>query len=473
VGLWRLAGRGSQIDAVAVLPFTNVTADPNSEYLSNGITETLISSLSQLPDLAVRSRSSVFRYKGRDIDPQDAANQLKVQALVTGRVTLRGDSLLVGVELTDARNNRNLWSEQYNQKLSDLLTLQQQIAAEITSHLRARVGGGEEKKRSPDEGTADPEAYQLYLKGRYHWEKRTPDDLAKSKAYFNEAIRRDPNYAQAYVGMASYYNVVSDYAPISLAATSPQARAAALKALSMDDSIAEAHAVLASTYENSWQWAAAEREFLRALKLNPNDGTTHEWYGYMLSRLGRHDEALDQYKRALESDPLNLNFNDNVANGYAAARSYQMAIDQYKKTIDLDPTFASAHDNLSHVYRDMGKYDLWFEEEKKSASFANDKELLAIMEEAAKVYAKSGYRTSVARMVELQKQLAERRYVDPAEVAFNYAELGDRQQTFTWLEKAFAEKSVLLQVIKIAKPMDRFRSDPEYKDLLKRMELPE
>lgn len=241
----------------------------------------------------------------------------------------------------------------------------------------------------------------------------------------------------------------------------------------MDDSIAEAHAVLASTYENSWQWAAAEREFLRALELNPNDGTTHEWYGYMLSRLGRHDEALDQYKGALESDPLNLNFNDNVANGYAAARSYQMAIDQYKKTIDLDPTFASAHDNLSHVYRDIGKYDLWFEEEKKSASFANDKELLAIMEEAAKVYTKSGYRASVARMVELQKQLAERRYVDPAEIAFNYAELGDRQQTFTWLEKAFAEKSVLLQVIKIAKPMERFRSDPEYKDLLKRMELPE
>src|SRR5438128_5736520 len=241
---WYLAPRaGQKIDSLAVLPFANATADPNTEYLSDGITENLISSLSQLPDLAVRSRSSVFRYKGKDIDPQAAASDLKVQAVVTGRVTLRGDSLLVGVELTDARNNRNLWSEQYDQKLSDLLGVQRQIAGKISTRLRERLAG--EQRQLARGGTSDPEAYQLYLKGRYYWEKRTQESLEKSRDYFNQAIEKDPNYALAHVGLADYYYVLSDYAPVSPVEDAPKERAAAQKALAIDDTLAEAHAVLA------------------------------------------------------------------------------------------------------------------------------------------------------------------------------------------------------------------------------------
>ncbi len=244
---WYLAPRaGQKIDSLAVLPFANATADPNTEYLSDGITENLISSLSQLPDLAVRSRSSVFRYKGKDVDPQAAASDLKVQAVVTGRVTLRGDSLLVGVELTDARNNRNLWSEQYDQKLSDLLGVQRQIAGEISTRLRERLAG--EQRQLARGGTSDPEAYQLYLKGRYYWEKRTQESLEKSRQYFEQAIAKDPNYAMAYVGLADYYIVLPDYAPVPNGEAPPKARAAAQKALAIDDSLAEAHTAVAASF---------------------------------------------------------------------------------------------------------------------------------------------------------------------------------------------------------------------------------
>src|SRR5437870_12195241 len=256
---WYLAPRaGQKIDSLAVLPFANATADPNTEYLSDGITENLISSLSQLPDL-VRSRSSVFRYKGKDVDPQAAASDLKVQAVVTGRVTLRGDSLLVGVELTDARNNRNLWSEQYDQKLSDLLGVQRQIAGEISTRLRERLAG--EQRQLARGGTSDPEAYQLYLKGRYYWEKRTQESLEKSRQYFEQAIAKDPNYAMAYVGLADYYIVLPDYAPVPNGEAPPKARAAAQKALAIDDSLAEAHTAVAASLQSAFHWHEALRKY--------------------------------------------------------------------------------------------------------------------------------------------------------------------------------------------------------------------
>jgi eukaryotic-like serine/threonine-protein kinase len=210
---WFVPHAGSSIDSLAVLPFTNVTADPNTEYLSDGLTESLISSLSQLPNLSVRPRSAVFRYKSEDVDPQKAANELNVGAIVTGRVTQHNDALLVSVELTDVRTNRNLWSEQYNRKLSDTLAVQREVAAEISSHLRERLSG-EEKAKLTQEGTLDPEAYQLFLKGQFYFAKRTPDGLAKARDYFTQAAVRDPQYAQAYVGAANYWAVVSEYAPI-------------------------------------------------------------------------------------------------------------------------------------------------------------------------------------------------------------------------------------------------------------------
>jgi eukaryotic-like serine/threonine-protein kinase len=470
--LWRGRSGGQEISSVAVMPFVNASNDPNTEYLSDGLTESLINSLSQIPNLAVMSRSSVFHYKGRDVDPQVAARDLKVEGVITGRIVQRGDQLIISAELIDARTNRNLWGEQYDRKLSDVLAVQQDITGAISARLRERLSG-ETKKQVAKGGTSDPDAYQLYLKGRFYWEKRTQDSLEKAKDYFNQAIEKDPNYARAYVGLADYYYVLSDYAPVSAVDIAPKARAAAQRALAIDHTLAEAHAILAGANVSLWEWDAADREFRHALELDPNNGSAHQWYGLFLSSLGRHEQAHAQFRRALELDPLNLTFNNNLAMSYSTARQYDQALDQFRKTIDMDPNYASAHDNLAQTYFDMAKYDLWLAEWKKAATLNNDHQQLAIAEDAARVYAKSGSRASISRVIELFKQLAQRRYVDPGFIAYDYAALGDKDQVFYWLEKGYSVKAESLQFIKVVRPMDPFRSDPRYLDLLKRMGLPQ
>jgi len=238
-----------EISSVAVLPFVNASHDPNSEYLSDGLTESLINNLSQIPNLAVMSRSSVFHYKGRDVDLQAVAKDLKVEGVITGRIVQHGDQLIIRAELIDARTNHNLWGDQYDRKLSDVLAVQEDITRAISSKLRDRLSG-ETKKQVAKGGTNDPEAYQLYLKGRYYWGKRTQESLDKAKDYFNQAVEKDPHYALAYVGLADYYYVLSDYAPVSAVEVAPKARAAAQKALAIDDTLSEAHAVLAGADQN-------------------------------------------------------------------------------------------------------------------------------------------------------------------------------------------------------------------------------
>jgi len=470
--LFRSRSSEGGISSVAVLPFVNASNDTNSEYLSDGITESLINNLSQLPNLTVMSRASVFHYKARDVDPQMVGKHLKVQAVVTGRIVQHGDRLIISSELIDARTNRNLWGEQYDRTFSDVLAVQQDITSAISARLRERLSGEGKKQLVSKGGTNDPEAYQLYLKGRFYWQKRTRDSLEKSKDFFNQAIEKDPNYALAYVGLADYYYVLSDYAPVPTAAQSPKARAAAQQALAIDDSLAEAHAVLGGTSQDLWEWDAAEREYRRALELDPSSSTARHWYGQLLDRLGRLDEAVAQYKHALGPDPLNLTLNTNLAGIYEDKGQYDQALDQFKKTLEIDPDYASAHDNLSRLYRNLGKYELWLEEWRKGATLNNDPDDLSICEEVTLVYAKSGVRIAQTRNVELLKRLAQRRYVDPAVIAYESARLGDKEQVFFWLEKAYSEKSGALQFIKMAKSLDPFRSDPRYIDLIKRMGLP-
>jgi tetratricopeptide (TPR) repeat protein len=270
-----------------------------------------------------------------------------------------------------------------------------------------------------------------------------------------------------------YYYVISDYAPLSAAEAAPKIRAAGEKALAIDNTLAEAHAVLAGAHQNLWEWDSAEREFRHALELDPNSGNAHQWYGLFLSYLARNDEALAQFKLALEIDPLNLTYNTNLATAYAGARQYDLALDQYRKTIDMDPSYASAHDNLGTAYFDMGKYELWLEEWKKAETLYPDPEELAIAAEAARVYAKSGGRDTIKDVAELRQKLAQRRYVDKTWIANLYAVLGDKDQAFLWLEKAYAQKAEGLQLIKSTRAMDSLRSDPRYADLLKRMGLPQ
>jgi len=470
--LWRNRSDHREISSVAVMPFVNVSNDPNSEYLSDGITETLINNLSELPNLAVMTRSSVSRYKGRDVDPQTVAKDLKVEALVTGRIVQRGDELTISAELIDARTNRNLWGERYDRKLSDALAVQQEITGAISTKLRERLSG-ETKTQIVKGGTKNPEAYQLYLKGIYYWGQRTPEALEKSKGYFNQAIQKDPGYAAAYAGLANYYVTAPDSEPIPENEAAPKAKAAAEKALAIDNTSAEAHAALAAANWSLFDFAGAEVEFRRALELNPNLPNAHHWYGLFLSWESRDQEALSHIRRAVELDPLNLQYNSNLGQILCNAHQYEECIDQLKKTLDMDVNFAYAHNMLRVAYRDTGKYDLSLEQWRKSATLANDQDDLAIAEEVAKVYAKSGLKASVEREIELRKQLAKHRYVDPAEIAYAYAFLGDKEQSFAWLDKARVEKSGALENIKIIRPLEQWHSDPRYSALLKQLGLPQ
>jgi serine/threonine protein kinase/tetratricopeptide (TPR) repeat protein len=471
---WLSTGSSNSIDSLAVLPFTNVTADPNAEYLSDGFTESLIGSLSRLPNLTVRPRSSVFRYKAKDVDVLDVqkvATDLQVAAVLTGRVTQHGDSLLVSAELIDTRKNRSLWSEQYDRKLSDALSVQREISAEIAAHLRARLTG-EQKSQLTKGETSDPEAYQLYLKGRYYWDKRTPESLARAKELFQQAIERDPNYASAHVGLAEYYGVLPEYTYTPTKDAMPKAKAAAERALAIDESKAEAHAIVGAAEDREWNWSAAESEFQRALELNPNDARTHVLYAIHLEFLGRLKEAFEQLRRATEIDPLNMNGIDNVAEAYLYARQYDRSIEEAKKIVEIDPTFANVHVHLSQAYLFMGKYDLWLDEWQKLTDLNNDLEDRALAKATKEEYSKSGFRGAVKRLVQLQEEQSKRIYIDPASIAGNYALMGEKDQAFVWLDRAGAEKSIFIDYLKMDPHFDSLRSDPRYANLLKQMGLP-
>jgi eukaryotic-like serine/threonine-protein kinase len=469
--VWKSRGATNEVSSVAVLPFTNQGGSSDTEYLSDGITESLINDLSKLPKLAVRSRSSVFHYKGRDADPQTVAKDLRVDAVITGRVLQRGDQLVISAELIDARSNRSLWGDRYDRKMADLVAVQQDISGAIAARLRERLSG-DAAKPEVQGGTRDPEAYQLYLKGQYYFEKRTPESLQKARDYFNQAIQKDPTYAMAWAGLAADYYVEPDYAPVSNAENLPKALAAAERALAINDRLAEPHAILAGIHNSLFEWDASEREFGRAIELNSTDANSRNWYAFFLSQMGRHNEAIVQAKRAVELEPLNLKYNDTLAAMYRDARRYDLAIEQYRKTLDIDPNYASALRNLSGTYASLHRSDQWLENWKKAATVINDRDELEMAEEAARVYSKSGYRAAISRVIELQLGLKKRRYVDPADIAYNYAELGEKDQAFSWLEKAYSEKSDLLAWVKVETRMDSLRSDPRYTALLKKMGLP-
>jgi len=467
-------GRASsdEISSIAVMPFVNSSNDPNTEYLSDGITENLINNLSQLPKLAVKARSSVFRYKGKEVDPAAVAKDLKVQAVVMGRVAQRGDQLIVSSELIDARTNRNLWGDRYDRKMSDLVTVQQDLTSAISSKLREKLSR-EVPNAAMKGGTTNPEAYQLYLKGHYQWERRTPGSLEQSKNYFQQAISKDPNFAMAYVGIANYYNVVTEYSPIPASVAAPLGLEAARKALAIDDTLAEAHLAVAGAEWTGLNFPETEREFGRTLELNPNLANAHHWFGLFLCWTGRANEGIPHLQRALELDPLNLQFNANLGQGFDMARQFDTAIDHLKKTIQMDPNFAQAHAQLSNVYKDTKQYDLYFEEEEKAQRLYDDKDEIAILSEVIPIYKKSGYKAALARRIQLHIELSKRRYVDPGTIGYDYAELGDKDQTFFWLDKALAEKAGSLNVLKSIQWMDAWHSDPRYIHLLKQLNLPQ
>ena len=392
--------RGRTIDSLAILPFQNASADPDTEYLSDGITETIINSLSQLPKLRVVPRSTVFRYKGREVDPQAVGRDLDTRAVLAGRVLQRGDTLIIRAELVDVANESQIWGAQYNRKLSDIFSVQEEIAKEISEKLRLRLTS-HERKRLTKRYTQNAEAYQLYLKGRYYWNRRTQEGVKRGLEYFQHAIEKDPSYAPAYAGLADCYSLLGAGAPTHLASKEAmqKAKAAALKALEMDDTLAEAHTSLAFVrFRLDWDWVEAEREFRRAIELNPDYPTAHQWYAIYLAVMQRAEEAVREISRALELDPLSLTINSGVRRVLHLARQYEKAIEQLRKTVELDPNFPPAHFDLALAYSQQGMHEEAIQEVQKAVPFGADH--AAVVAILGYTYAVSGRKDEALKLLD-------------------------------------------------------------------------
>ena len=470
IGTYWLASRGKPIDSLAVLPFVNASADPNTEYLSEGITESLINSLSQLPNFRVIARTTAFRYKGREVDPQKVGRELGVRAVLTGRVTQRGDTLRIQADLVDVAEGSQLWGQQYSRKLSDVFAVQEEITKEISEKLRLKLTG-DEKQRLAKRYTENIQAYEDYLKGRYYWNRRSPEALRKGIEYFERAIEKDPGYALAYAGLADSYSLLPEYANVPPKEALQKAKAAAEKALAIDGSLAEAHTSLAMVliYSN-WDWEDASREFRRAIQLNPGYATAHHWYAVSyLTSVGRLDEALAELRRAREADPLSLIL--NVATGWVlyAARRYDEAIEQYRKAIEMDPTFFAAQREIGAVYVQKRQYQQAITEFQKALKLSpGDTFALGQLGQA---YALAGQKSEAIRILNTLKERSRQGYVRAYDLAAVATGLGDKDQALAWLEKAYQDRSEWLTWAKVEPWMDPLRSDPRFQNLLRRMRL--
>jgi eukaryotic-like serine/threonine-protein kinase len=470
--------RGSarpRINSVAVLPFANTSGDPNTEYLSDGITEGVIDRLSGLPNMKVISRTSAFRYKKREIEPQKVAKELGVDALVTGRVVQRGDDLSVSAELVDAREDKQLWGEQYSRKLADVASVQQDIATAISGNLRVHLTSGE-KTRLAKSYSSNAEAYQLYLKARYHANQGTAEGYKKGIGYFQQAIEKDPGNALAYAGLADSYNGLGGgLIYLSPSETFPKAKAAAMKALELDDALGEAHAALAyAKWFYDWDWSSAEREFKRAIELNPNSALSHDRYAECLTTRARFDESIAEGERAQELDPLSPLVLGALGYAYLATRRYDQSIAQYQKALDLDQNAAWIRAELGwayvvkHMYpQALADYDKIAEQDK---TVTEGNQLVA--SGLGWVYAVSGKRPDALRIAKEFGDLSSHTYVDFYQVAAIYAGLGDKDEAFRLLEKGYEEHSASMPYLAVDPFWDNVRSDPRYADLLRRMGLP-
>jgi serine/threonine-protein kinase len=460
--------RSGAINSVAVLPFSNASSDPNIEYLSDGITESLINSLTELRQLRVIARTTVFRYKAKEIDPQKVGHELNVGALVTGRVRRSGNDINIQVDLVDATTGAQLWGHEYDRKAADALSIKQAIAQEVTDKLRLRLSGDEQlqlKKRD----TTSAESFEFYLRGRYYWNKRSAESSRKAIEQFQLAIDRDPNYALGYVGLADSYLELEQYAGVPAAEIVPQARAAVDRALQLDDSLAEAHASSAWINQKLWRWAEAEEDFKRAIALNPNYPTEHHWYAYYFYVKRQFDDAMREIKRAYELDPLSPVISENVALVYLLKNDIGSALEQCQRTIALDPRFADAHYILAFAYLKRGL------NKEATAEFQKAVELSGragtYLGNLGYCYAVTGKRAEAFTILKELEEKYARGESSGQFLAGVYAGLGDRDQAFAWLEKDFQRRSGQLPTIAWRFHFDALRGDSRYADLLRRMGL--
>ena len=451
LGYWYFFYRSSNatIESIAVMPFVNESGNADVEYLSDGMTESLINTLSQLPKLNVKARSSVFRYKGKETSLRQIAKDLNVQTILTGRVVQHGDQLTLSWELVDAKTEDVIWSEQYKRKLTDLVALQTEIARDVSNKLKIKL--------LTRNYTENAEAYRLYLLGRFYWNKRTAEDMRKSIEYFQQAIAADPNYALAYAGLADSYAFVPGYIKERKEAL-PKAREAALKALSLDDRLAEPHATLGYLYTCDFQFVEAEREFKRAIELDPNYAPARQFYGNLLTYIGKHKEAIAESRRALEIEPLSLPINQDYGGSLLYARRYDEALEQLKKTVELDAGFGPGHISLGHAYWLKGNHAQAVEEFAKAQSFNHPKRAARMRE----IFAKEGW-----------KGFCEKVRFDPYSNATFFVELGEKDKAFEALNKAYENHIYNFHMIrlKVDPLLDPLRDDPRFQELLRRVGL--
>ncbi|MFZ1700617.1 MAG: tetratricopeptide repeat protein [Pyrinomonadaceae bacterium] len=466
-----LGSNAKQIDSIAVMPFQNSNDSIDSEYLTDGLAESLIYSLSQIEGLRVSPTSSVFRYKGKQTDSVAAGKELGVETVMTGRIAQRGDDLTISVELVDVRNSKTLWGEKYDRKMSDLLATQREIAAEIVQKLKLKLAG-ESKKELKKTYTADNEAYQLYLKGRFHYLKRTKADLEKGVEYYEQAIARDPGFALAYVGISEAYRTMPSYGYVASREVAARARAAAQKALEIDPGLAEAHAAVAGVAVNfDWDWQKAESEYKNAIELGPNVAEIHKNYGYgFLVPMGRFREAIVELKRALELEPLSVIYVSHLASSYMYDGQLDKALEQTAEANYL----AAGHPTVSYhscvVYNKAGMYDKAIElaEEGLEKDPANQDSLV----NAGYAYAKSGKRRKAEEIIERLREISKTQYVLTSYFAQIYGALGEKDMAITELEKAFEARDVDVTKINVHPYFDDLRDDPRFAAIAKRVGLP-
>ncbi len=462
-----LLRRTTAIDSLAILPFANASQSADADYLSDGITDSLIGNLSSVPGLKVKSKNAVRKYKGGDVDAGQAGRELEVGAVLTGRITQHGDSLSIRADLIDTRDNSEIWGENFERKTSDILSVQQDITARISGKLRL---SGEDQRQLARRETSNPEAYQLYLKGLYFTSRFTKDGVDKGLDYFRQAIAVDPNYALAYQGLASNYSIADDvFAPSR--DTEPKAKAAALKALALDDRLAEAHEALGGVlFWYEYDWPGAEREFRRAIELNENLATAHTIYGWFLTCLGQPEKGVAQGVKAKTLDPLAPEPLHVLSQNLYLARRYPEAVEQAGKALDLDPKYFLAHLELALIYVAQGKS----QEAIAAAKNAREDEPLADWPVAVlgMAYAADGQRAEAEKVLGEMKQKASVGWVPSYAFAEIYAGLRDKEQTLDALEKSYEERAWFLTFLNTAPEFDFIRSEARFQALVRRMNFP-
>src|SRR6267143_1659642 len=462
----RQVGGEKRIDSIAVLPFTNVGADPNTEYISDGITENIINNLTRLRKLRVVPRSTTFHYKGKDLDPQKIGSELHVSAVLTGRVTQHGENLNIQAELVDVLQQAQLWGKQYQEKLTDILGMQDEISRDIADQLQLQLNG-EEQKNFTKRGTNNVEAYELYMKGRYYWNKRDPENIKRGILYFSQAIEKDSLYALAYAGLADCYVAPPLLLPPN--EVIPKAKAAAIKALEIDDQLAEPHAALAyAKFRYDWDWPGADKEFKRAFELNPNYAIAHQWRGFYLMSLGKFDEAFAEEKQALKLDPLSLVINGSSAWVFYYARHYDDAIDQARKSLELDQNFHITLWSLGRAYEQKGMYQEAIAAFQKGIASSGNTELTAAL---GHTYAMMGRIDEAEKVIRELKELSKSRYIGVYSIGEIYVALHKKEEAFQHLKEAIENHDFLLIHMKVDPWLDSLRSDPRFLELLKKVGL--